>query len=250
MDPVVSLSRLRETVPPAHESGQAAARSRLNALIAQEAEADVAARHEAPGKPTRSDRPLRAWLSGFALRGMPAPASATGRGNGLRIAGALAMTMLVVTLTANQLSAPASGNADAIAARSLAQAQASLAYMAHAADEENNRKPRRRTAPRATPLFVTPVPPPQSPLHGRGQAPTTDNEADEQPSDPATGPTEPVEDESKERDLDEEPTEDGVDPDENSDGDPASGGDAPPTKPDSPDDGDPAANGSALPPPE
>lgn len=170
-DPVISLSRWRENVPPAHEPGMADARARLQAAMADEsrAAAAAAAMPHAAARPTRSLRWHRS----------------AGR---LQMAGALAVSLAVIAFSANQLSPPAAGNADAVAAASRAREVASLAAMAKLVAHEQTTRTRRRTgAATGSPAGPALVLPPAGP------ADTADG-TDQGTADPTAEPTGPVSD--------------------------------------------------------
>ncbi len=215
-DPVISLSRLRENVPPAHEPGMADARARLRVAMADESRAAAATAQ--PYVNARSTRSL-GWHR------------SAGR---LQMAGALAMALAVIAVSANQLSPPAAGNADAIAARNMARTVTSLAALAKIAAHDDPSRARRRSG--------APTGGPAGPALVLPQAEPGDPADDEDPvaDAPAAEPTGPV------SDVPEDGTAAPDDESSGDTGDPSSGGDTPSDGSTSP--GDPGSPPADMPP--
>jgi hypothetical protein len=212
IDPVISLSRLKENVAPAHETGQNVARQRLMQAISVEAAAEHTERPAAGRKQSRRDE---SFWSGLVL---------PDRSSRLRAAGALAVALMALTFVANEVSPPASADADAVTARSRAEADASLALMAKvAAQNEKPHHRRRRSASQApiTPVIIFPpaqtvVPdttPESSPDADDRQVPEQSEEPvetvpGEKDESPAGGEDEPAGDDDEPTGDDDEPTQD------------------------------------------
>ncbi len=227
IDPVISLSRLKESVGPAHEPGADVARDRLRQAMAREQERQRAS----------AAQPADARRIAFA--------SAPMRFSGLRMAGALATALVAITMIANQFSPPASGNAAQVAARLRAQADASLTLLARTA--ANNARARRRHRPggaHPVPTFI--LPPANTVVAPEEPAEELDDPIVE-PTEPTGEPTDETDEEGAEEDGDTPATdEEGTTPDE----DPDAGTDAPPPaspKPPASDSNPPAGGTSTAP---